>query len=327
MLLFCRIKKAMERDGHSNPSSSCEVKAVEENIIHLVLYIPIFILGLPFNLLALYMFCGKIKKWTESTIYMSNLALADILLLFSLPFKMLNQDNGWPFEMAFCSFVESIYFVNMYASIFIITSISIDRYVAIIHPLKARAFRSPRNTLMICFLIWVFVWLGSIPVYQFHNDLGYNYTTNKTFACFHGFSDKSWNPAIIISVELVGFMIPLTIITFCSVQIMRKLLQRKSDIPGSCIRIISVNLATFICSFVPAHLGIFLQFLVRQDIIGQNYCSERIAISLFVQSSMCIANINCCLDAICYYFVAKEFREQGSRTKRSLASIFSSNSL
>ncbi|XP_059845842.1 G-protein coupled receptor 55-like [Hypanus sabinus] len=317
----------MDLGSHSNRSSSCEIKtSEEEKIIHLVVYIPIFIMGLPFNVLALYMFCGKIKRWTESTIYMSNLALADILLLFSIPFKMLNQDSGWPFGKAFCSFVESIYFVNMYASIFIITSISIDRYLAIIHPLKARDLRSPQNTLIICLIIWVFVWLGSIPVYQFHDTSGSNYTSNFSIACFHRFSDKSWNPALIIFVELLGFVIPLTIMTFCSVQIIRKLLQRQNDIPGNyqmCIRIITVNLATFICSFVPVHLGIFLQFLVRQDIIDQSYCSERKAISLFVQSAMCIANINCCLDAICYYFVAKEFREQGSRTRKSLASIFS----
>ncbi|XP_069753933.1 G-protein coupled receptor 55-like [Narcine bancroftii] len=317
----------MDQGSLSNTSSSCEFKLTEEErIIHLVVYIPIFIMGLPFNLLALYIFCGRIKRWTESTIYMSNLALADVLLLFSLPFKMLNQDGGWPFGRAFCSFVESIYFVNMYASIFIITSISIDRYFAIIHPLKARSFRSSWNTLRVCFFIWIFVWLGSIPIHQFHDIPDSNSNSNKSITCFHAFSDKSWNPGLIIFVELLGFVIPITIVTFCSIQIIRKILQRQSDLSGNsqtCIRIIMINLATFICSFVPVHIGIFLQFLVRQNIIAQNYCSEQKAISLFVQSTMCIANINCCLDAICYYFVAKEFREQSSHTRKSMASIFS----
>ncbi|XP_067850878.1 G-protein coupled receptor 55-like [Heptranchias perlo] len=316
----------MDLGHHGNSSPRCEFNtSKEENTMQLVIYIPTFILGLPFNLLALCMFCCKIKRWTESTIYMSNLALADILLLFSLPFKMLNQDGGWPFDRAFCSFVESLYFVNMYASIFIITSISIDRYLAIIHPLKARAFRSPRNTVAVCLTIWAFVWLGSIPIYRFHESPD---SSVKSIACFHGFSDKSWNPGLIAFVELVGFVIPMFVMVFCSVRIIRKLLQRQSEIPGdcqACIRIITANVAIFICSFAPTHLGIFLQFLVRQDIIGTNYCSTRRGISLFIQGAMCLANVNCCLDAICYYFVAKEFRDQGSRTKRSLASIFSIN--
>uniref|UniRef100_UPI00398F394B G-protein coupled receptor 55-like n=1 Tax=Pristiophorus japonicus TaxID=55135 RepID=UPI00398F394B len=296
--------------------------------MQLVIYIPTFVLGLPFNMLALYMFCCKIKRWTESTIYMSNLALADILLLFSLPFKMINQNGIWPFDKAFCSFVESLYFVNMYASIFIITSISIDRYIAIIHPLKARDFRSPRNTLAVCLAIWAFVWLGSIPIYGFHVTLDSTNSSIHNISCFHGFSDKSWNPGLIAFLELVGFLIPMAIMVFCSVRIIRKLLRRQCETPGgcqACIRIITVNLAIFICSFAPTHLGIFLQFLVRQDIIGINYCSTRKGISLFIQGAMCLANVNCCLDAICYYFVAKEFRDQGSRTKRSLASIFSVN--
>ncbi|XP_041038659.1 G-protein coupled receptor 55-like [Carcharodon carcharias] len=299
----------------------------EESTMNLVIYIPTFILGLPLNLLALLIFCCKIKRWTESTIYMSNLALADILLLFSLPFKMLDQDGGWPFDRAFCSFVESLYFVNMYASIFIITSISIDRYLAIIHPLNARAFRSPRNTVMICLVIWTSVWLGSIPIYGFHDSPD---STNSTIICFHGFSDKSWNPGLIAFVELLGFVIPMAIMVFCSVRIIRKLLQRQSEAPGNCqvcIRIIIANLAIFICSFAPTHLGIFLQFLVRQDIIGRDYCSTRRSISLFVQGAMCLANVNCCLDAICYYFVAKEFRDQGLSTKRSLVPLFSVNDM
>ncbi|XP_078059017.1 G-protein coupled receptor 55-like [Mustelus asterias] len=312
--------------GHQRKSNVCEFNtSEEEETMQLVIYIPTFILGLPFNLLALLMFCCKIKRWTESTIYMSNLALADILLLFSLPFKMLEQDGGWPFDTAFCSFVESLYFVNMYASIFIITSISIDRYLAIIHPLKARVFRSPRNTMIICLIIWAFVWLGSIPIYGFHDSTD---SANFTIICFHKFSDKSWNPGLIAFVELLGFVIPMAIMVFCSVRIIRKLLQRQSDTPGNCqicIRIITANLAIFICSFVPTHIGIFLQFLVRQDIIGRDYCSTRRSISLFVQGAMCLANVNCCLDAICYYFVAKEFRDQGLRTKKSLVSLFSVN--
>ncbi|XP_067898045.1 G-protein coupled receptor 55 isoform X2 [Heterodontus francisci] len=309
--------------GYQEKSNLCEFNtSKEENTMQLVIYIPTFILGLLFNLLALLMFCCKIKRWTESTIYMSNLALADILLLFSLPFKMLDQDGGWPFNMAFCSFVESLYFVNMYASIFIITSICIDRYLAIIHPLKARNFRSPRNTVIVCLAIWTFVWLGSIPIYGFHDS------TNSTIACFHKFSDKSWSPGLIAFVELLGFVIPMAVMVFCSVRIIRKLRQRQSKTPGNsqaCTRIIIANLAIFICSFAPTHLGIILQFLVRRDIIGRNYCSTRRSISLFVQGAMCLANVNCCLDAICYYFVAKEFRDQGLRTKRSLASLFSVN--
>ncbi|XP_060690277.1 G-protein coupled receptor 55-like isoform X1 [Hemiscyllium ocellatum] len=319
------INQAMDLD-HQRKFNLCEINMSEqENVMHLVIYIPTFILGLLFNLLALLIFCCKIKRWTETTIYMSNLALADILLLFSLPFKMLDRDKGWPFDVSFCSFVESLYFVNMYASIFIITSISIDRYFAIIHPLKARAFRCPRNTVIICLVIWAFVWLGSIPVYGFHDSPN---SANSTITCFHKFSDKSWNPGLIAFVELLGFVTPMATMVFCSVRIIKKLLERQSDVPGNCqacITIIIANLAVFICSFVPVHVGIFLQFLVRQDIIGRDYCSTRRSISLFVQGAMCLANVNCCLDAICYYFVAKEFRDQGSRTKRSLASLFSVN--
>ncbi|KYO19964.1 hypothetical protein Y1Q_0021898 [Alligator mississippiensis] len=63
-----------------------------------------------------------------------------------------------------------------------------------------------------------------------------------------------------------------------------------------------------------AHLGILLQFLVRQHIIVD--CSMKQKISLFIQVSMMLANINCCLDAIGYYFITKEFREKNLKNLR-----------
>uniref|UniRef100_A0A4W3HZY7 G protein-coupled receptor 55 n=2 Tax=Callorhinchus milii TaxID=7868 RepID=A0A4W3HZY7_CALMI len=305
----------------------CQV-AVNEEIIQLVVYIPTFILGVPFNLIALFFFWFKIKRRTESVIYMSNLALADILLLLSLPFKMYySSSRKWPFHMAFCSFVESLYFVNMYGSIFFISAISVDRYLAIIHPLRARVYRSPRNSGLVCLAIWMFIWLGSIPIYNFHDSPG----SNGSIICFHKFSDKSWNFWLIAYVEFFGFVTPLAIVVFCSFSIIRKLLQKQIPVArehqtvDSCVRIVTANLVVFIFCFAPTHLGILLQFLVRRDIIGEHLCSTRQNISLFIQTAMCLANVNCCLDAICYYFIAKEFRDQGLRTRKSLLSVFTLN--
>ncbi|XP_010003393.1 PREDICTED: G-protein coupled receptor 35-like [Chaetura pelagica] len=50
-----------------------------------------------------------------------------------------------------------MYFINMVMSIYIISFISIDRYIAIKHPLKARIFRSPSRAALLCGLLWVSV--------------------------------------------------------------------------------------------------------------------------------------------------------------------------
>ncbi|TNN37797.1 G-protein coupled receptor 55 [Liparis tanakae] len=37
-------------------------------------------------------------------------------------------------------------------------------------------------------------------------------------------------------------------------------------------------------------------------------CGSKTRISLLVQTTMCLSNITCCLDALCYYFIAHEVR-------------------
>ncbi|XP_066566518.1 G-protein coupled receptor 55 [Amia ocellicauda] len=297
--------------------SNCSFKEVNDfmSSIYLVIYIPTFVVGLILNSLALVVFCVMLKKWTESTIYMTNLALMDLLLLLPLPFKMHASMNKWSSDKkTACSFLESLYFVSMYGSIFTIMCISVDRYIGIKHPFKAKVLRSPKKALIVCIVIWVAVWAGTAPVYGFHSE---QEPGADVFRCFHGFSKDSWSIPVILNLEIIGFLIPMLVMVFCTIQIIITLKKSEQNRENSQagIRIIYANLFVFLVSFTPSHLGIFLQFLVRRDFIED--CSSKLNISLFVQVTMCLANVTCCLDAICYYFITKEIRSTSGSFRRS----------
>lgn len=46
-------------------------------------------------------------------------------------------------------------------------------------------------------------------------------------------------------------------------------------------------------------------------------CGAQRSISLFIQISMCVSNVTCCLDALCYYFIAHEVRSSKNSFKLS----------
>ncbi|NWT11650.1 GPR55 protein, partial [Vireo altiloquus] len=294
----------------TNSSGNCSFTAIDNlaRTMQLVISIPTLILGLVLNTLALSVFCSFGRKQTKTSVYMISLALADVLLLLSLPLKLYSSFNKVPGLL--CSFIQASYYVNTYTSIFIIVCITVDRYICVRHPFEGRAKQSPRWAVLICCFIWAGAWICSIPIFVFHK---------KGFIqCFHNMSDQTWSVPFIVSVEIVGFLIPLAVMVFCSAQTIWILLDHKSQAEkneeeSGSLRVIVINLVVFLVCFTPVHLGICLQCLVRHDVIVD--CSLKQTISLFIQVSMTFANLNCCLDAIFYYFAVKEFLKKTHLTR------------
>lgn len=74
------------------------------------------------------------------------------------------------------------------------------------------------------------------------------------------------------------------------------------------LHIVSVNLCVFTVCFSPVYITLLLRFIAEVA----KACSLLSKLRVSIQIFSCLANINCCLDAFCYYFAAKEFKEFSS---------------
>ncbi|XP_033885516.2 G-protein coupled receptor 35-like [Acipenser ruthenus] len=288
----------------NNTALLCNIsmpRAVET--FQMVISIPVLILGLLFNAAALFLLCCKLREWTETKIYMTNLAIADFILLLSLPFKMATYHHI--FTKQFCMLLVSVYYVNMYVSILTITAISVDRYIAIKHPFRARTLRSPLKAAAVCLMIWLIIGSFSVMVNtdSKHKD---SKLQNK---CFQSNASTGLSFKSILLIEIVGFCMPLVILTFCSTQAIHSLSKdissERRDEKRRGIHVIATNLVVFFICFAPIHIAMFLQHLFKT--LDHSNCSLQQQMANFMHVSSCITNTNCCLDAVCYYFVAKEF--------------------
>lgn len=93
---------------------------------------------------------------TATNIYIFNLALADALVTTTMPFQSTEfLMNSWPFGDILCKIVISIDYYNMFTSIFTLTMMSVDRYIAVCHPVKALDFRTALKAKFINVCIWM----------------------------------------------------------------------------------------------------------------------------------------------------------------------------
>ncbi|NXK92090.1 GPR35 protein, partial [Formicarius rufipectus] len=269
-------------------------------LLQLIVYIPVVALGIPLNMIALWVFCCKLKRWTETKVYMINLILADTSLIFTLPFLIYFSKYNHPIDQL-CFTISSIYFTNMPMSIFIITLIAIDRYIAIKFPLKAKILRSPLKSASICGFLWITVII--------YSSLGPKFHKKWDRVCFRR---QCIDPNYFSFFSVIfGYFVPLGIVIFCSVQVIRCLKKKMATNPHDtkliqkAMHIISVNLCVFTVCFSPLHIALLVRSAV--DLTGASSLIS--GVTIYTKISACLANCNCCLDAFCYYFAAREFQE------------------
>ncbi|NWI82202.1 GPR35 protein, partial [Dryoscopus gambensis] len=269
-------------------------------LLQLVVYIPVLALGIPLNTIAFWVFCCKLKRWTETKVYMINLIVADSFLLFTLPFLLYFTKYKHPIDQL-CFAIQNIYFTNMPMSILIITVIAIDRYIAIKFPLKAKILRSPLKSASICGFLWI-----TLIIYS---NLYPKLQSGWEGCCFRRQSIEPRYFSLFFSI--CAYFIPLGTVIFCSVQVIRCLKKKmatsshETKLLQKAVHIVSVNLCVFAVCFSPLHIALLFRFAV--EVAGARSLVS--GVTTYIKIFACLANCNCCLDAFCYYFAAKEFPE------------------
>nr|XP_002123674.1 somatostatin receptor type 2-like [Ciona intestinalis] len=131
-----------------------------------ILYLAIAVIGLMANALVIYIILIlKEYKKTVTNVYVVQLAIADFMFLFILPFEAATKLNGeWIYGTAWCKITESIRMLNYYTSILFLTMMSVDRYMAINHAMSSKAakFRNTMAVGLISATIWFIGFLSVI---------------------------------------------------------------------------------------------------------------------------------------------------------------------
>ncbi|XP_028175782.1 RYamide receptor-like [Ostrinia furnacalis] len=129
------------------------------------MYSAVFIVALLGNGLVCFVVHTTPRMKTVTNFFIVNLAVGDIFMtLFCVPFSFVPMLvlRYWPFGEVMCKIVNYSQTVSVLVSAYTLLAISIDRYMAIMHPLKPRLGRAAAK--MIVAAVWVGALATAAPI-------------------------------------------------------------------------------------------------------------------------------------------------------------------
>ncbi|XP_075061123.1 lysophosphatidic acid receptor 4-like [Mixophyes fleayi] len=281
-------------------NSTCQETS---EVLYLCGYSIIALLGLVLNGIAIYLFFHRPKLRSPTTVYMKNLALADLLLVCILPLRIYGHTlptselMNKALKYLLCDIAGTFLLLNMYGSIFLLTCISFDRYLAVCFPIRSRRIR--QKAPWICLGVW-FLNLSCCGV-----TYALTHSRNGTSdSCFHGRPPYVTKTGPAIGTVFMGFLVPAGIITVSSVillktmghsQVVQEGLVNKVKI----LHMLTANIGIFLLCFLPYHTVLLLYQVYKET-------------SCFLDEAYKVALLTACcntvLDPFAYYFATETMK-------------------
>lgn len=293
----------LENYEEEEPASS---SLSNPQIISLVLHGLAFLLGVPGNAIVIWIMGVKWNK-TVTSLWFLNLAIADLIFVLFLPLYITYVAMGfhWPFGKWLCKANSFIALFNMFASVFFLTAISLDRYVHLIHPVFSYKYRTVKNTLILTGIIWILATAIGSPALYFKDTLTLH---DNVTICYNNFHPSDIHLIVLRHHVLIwmrfvcGYLFPLLTMVICYslliIQVKKSAILTSSRLFWT---VLVVVVAFFIC-WTPYHVFSILELSAHHNVYVHELLRDAVPLSVG------FAFINSCLNPILYVLLSKRLR-------------------
>ncbi|NXA92279.1 OXGR1 protein, partial [Melanocharis versteri] len=233
-----------------------------------ILYSLIFLVCFPGNIVAIFVYCVKMRPWKSSTIIMLNLAITDLLYVVTLPFFIHYNANGndWIFGDFMCKFIQFCFYFNTYSGIIFLSCFSIFRFLLVVRPMKSLFLRKRRWAVVISAVVWMIslVVLSPLAILIVPSQKQ-NKTICPDLVAAEDFDKSRWYNW---GLTVFAFFLPLLTVTLCYVLIICILAtgpHTQASYKQKARRLSVLLLVVFYVCFLPFHIfrGICLELRVQ----------------------------------------------------------------
>uniref|UniRef100_A0A673JJV7 Chemokine (C motif) receptor 1a, duplicate 1 n=1 Tax=Sinocyclocheilus rhinocerous TaxID=307959 RepID=A0A673JJV7_9TELE len=259
------------------------------------------------NILVLVMLALYESLKSLTNVFILNLAVSDLLFTFGLPFWASYYIWGWTFGEVGCKAVKFFFYVGFYSSVLFLTLMTVQRYMAVVHPLSD--WERCRGLSVSPFIVWILsgtvALLGSL-----HSKV---MTESESLYC--EYDSIEWRSGIAYF-QNAFFFIAFLIMGYCYGRMLRTITKSRTNKRHKTVRLIFCIALVFFIGWAPYNIVMFLKSLTVHPFTD---CEVSISLEYAYYACRMIAFSHCCLNPVFYVFVGVKFR---NHLKMILQKIF-----
>ncbi|XP_004642836.2 psychosine receptor [Octodon degus] len=278
-----------------------------------IIYIFVIVISVPANIGSLCVSFLQAKKENELGIYLFSLSLSDLLYSLTLPLWVnytWNKDN-WTLSPALCKGSAFFMYLNFYSSTGFLTCIAVDRYLAVVYPLKFLLLRTRKFAFMVSLSIWIMESVFN-SVILWEDETATEYCNDQTSftLCYDKYPLEEWQINLNLFRMCTGYAAPLVIILVCNQKVYQAVQHNQATENTEKIRIIklllSITLTFFLC-FTPFHVMLLIRCILERDVNLDDHESGKKTYAIY-RITVALTSLNCVADPILYCFVTETGR-------------------
>uniref|UniRef100_UPI00398E9A8D atypical chemokine receptor 4 n=1 Tax=Pristiophorus japonicus TaxID=55135 RepID=UPI00398E9A8D len=267
-------------------------------------YAVTLIVGLAGNSLvvAIYAYYKRIKSKTD--FYIMNMAIADLLLLVTLPFWAVYAVHGWVLGTAMCKICSALLLMNFSASMLFLACISVDRYFAI-----SKATRPPTvgtKGKVACLCVWLAAILLSVPELVF-TSVHHTAIRPLCIPLFPSHMARSAKATVQTFEILLAFVVPSLVMLYCYSAVAHAVVKVPNGKKHVALRVLVAVVGLFFLTQLPYNIIKFCHLLDLLHPLIMD-CERSKSIDIATQVTESIALFHSCLNPILYAFMGASFK-------------------
>ncbi|RVE74760.1 hypothetical protein OJAV_G00024840 [Oryzias javanicus] len=267
-----------------------------------------FLVGAPGNVFVIWTILRHVKQRSHTVVTILHLAAADLLVLVTLPLWIYSLAHSWIFGEACCKAMVFVINACMYSSVFIITLMSVERFVAVRYPFASVNWKRKKAMNKVLFAVWTVSFLFSIPVIPTQivdTDLG------QEQCLYRNYTSITQELLCLLLETVLGYIVPISILVICYGCLCSRITQMTFRSKRKSTVVIGSIVIAFAVCWTPYHIGNLLSLVILaiQDSnkdAADNLESIRSTMATIAGALVFISST---INPILYMFAARSFRK------------------